>query len=107
MALCKFSAEYISKKTTSIDNVFLKDFMPNAPENCVKVYLFGLLKCQSDSDENSIEGFSRVLNLSEDEILGAFSYWEELNLVQILSTEPFEVLYLPTKSGSINLKKYK
>ncbi len=107
MAFVKFSSEFVSSNGTSIENVFLSEFMPIAPENCVKVFLFGLLKCnQPDSFDNTIKGFSTTLNLTEDDIISSFIYWQELNLVQVLSTDPVEIRYLPIKNSSTRLKKF-
>lgn len=106
MALVKFSSEFVANNSVNIDNVFISEFMPFANENCVKVFLFGLLKCsQPDTVDNSLEGFSLVLKLSKDDIVSAFMYWEEVNLVKILSYDPLEIRYLPIKNGSMRLRK--
>ena len=107
MAFCKFTNDYLSKKTTEIENVFLKDFLPSAPPICVKVYLYGLYKCQTpEATDNTVEGFAKALDLSQEEVISAIAYWEEQNLVQSISNDPFEVRFLPIKSGSSALKKF-
>ena len=107
MALCKFSSEFISNNSITLDNSFIAEFMPNAPENCVKVYLYGMLKCfNPDSLDNNLDGFSRALNLSSEDIFSSFLYWQELGLVQILSKEPLDIRFMPVKSGSLSLKKF-
>ena len=107
MTFCKFSTEYTSNSFVQIENSFLSEFMPNAPENCVKVYLFGLYKCNNPlALDNNIESFSQILNLSQEDIVSCFLYWQELGLVQLLGTTPLEVRYLPVKHGSVKLKKF-
>lgn len=107
MALCKFTNDYLSNKTVELENTFLKDFLPSAPPICVKVYLFGLYVCQTpDSYDNNIESFAKKLNLSEEEVVSAFAYWEEQNLIQTINNDPFEFRFLPIKSGSTALKKF-
>ena len=64
MAFCKFSSSYQSKNQTLIDNVFITDFLPKAPELCVKAYLLGLHKCNlADEHDNNLEYFSKTLNV--------------------------------------------
>lgn len=106
MAFCKYSSSLINSATVSLDIKFLNDYVPVAPENCLKVYLFGLLKCQNSAGyDNTIENFENVLGLTKEDILNAFLYWQDQNLVQILEVDPIEVRYLPTKDNLKNLKK--
>ena len=105
MSFCKFANEFITEKYTTIDNAFINEFMPNAPSDAVKVYLYGLYKCNNGAD-NSIEDFSVTLNLTCDDIISSFLYWQELGLVQVLNTTPIEVRYLPTKNASYTKKLY-
>ena len=106
MAFCKFSSGLISDSTINIDARFLNDYVPIAPENCLKVYLLGLLKCQnSASYDNTLENFVNVLGLTQEEVLKAFEYWQDENLVQILETNPIEIKYLPQKNNLRTLKK--
>ncbi len=96
MAFCKFSTEISGKLKTEIDNVFITNFLPKAPDNCVKVYLYGLFLCSSAKVmENTLEDFVKVLKIDEDEVIACFAYWQEQNLVQILSTNPIEIRYIP------------
>ena len=107
MALCKFSSEFISNNSVMLDNSFIAEFMPNAPENCVKVYLFGLLKCfNPDALDNSLEGFSKVLNISSEDIFSSFLYWQELGIVQVISKEPLDIRYMPVRKASTRLMKF-
>ena len=108
MSFCRFSTQVIAEDKTTIDNLFISEFMPNAPENFVKVYIFGLFKCtNAESRDNSIESFSRILSLSEEEIMTAFFYWQEQGLVKVIETQPFEIRFLPLKNLFTNVKKYK
>lgn len=107
MAFCTFSSEQIIKDTTSIENSFFVEFLPIAPDAYVKVYLFGLYNCNNPvSKDNSLQAFSRILNMSEEDIISVFMYWQELGLVQMLNVNPMEIRYLPISSGSARLKKY-
>ncbi len=108
MAFCKFSPSFQSKNQTLIDNVFITDFLPKAPDLCVKAYLLGLVKCNSaDDNENNIEYFAKTLKVCEEDVISLFKYWEEEGLVQVLSTNPIEVRYLSINSSMGAVKKFK
>ena len=108
MAFCKFSSEYVISKETPVDNLFINEFLPYAPAECVKVYLYGLYKCtNSSSYDNTIEIFAKVLNLTEEEVEDAFLYWQDEGLVQVLNTCPIEIRFMPLKNVINNTKKYK
>lgn len=102
---CEFSSEIISNTTTQIDNLFLSDFLPNANGDYVKVYLYGLYKCQSNKD-NDLDSFARTLNMSKDDIVTIFYYWQELGLVNVIDIEPVMIRYLPVKNALYKMKKY-
>ncbi len=106
MAFCEFSSEIISSTTTQIDNLFLSDFLPNANGDYVKVYLYGLYKCQSGSKDNDIESFSKSLDMDKNDIIAIFYYWQELGLVNVIDIDPIMVRYLPVKNAIYKMKKY-
>ncbi len=107
MTFCKFSPSYQSKNQTLIDNVFITDFLPKAPDLCVKAYLLGLHKCNTaDDSENNLEYFAKTLNVGEDDVVSLFKYWEDIGLVQVLSTNPIEVRYLPITASSSGVRKF-
>ena len=105
MAFCEFSSEIISSTTTQIDNLFLSDFLPNANGDYVKVYLYGLYKCQSGKD-NDLDSFARSLDMDKEDVISIFYYWQELGLVNVINVEPIMVRYLPVKNAIYKMKKY-
>ena len=104
MSFCRFSTEIIANNKLDIDNLFFEEFLPYAPDECVKVYLYGLYLAKNNLEiDNTFEKFAKKLNISELDLESAFRYWEEQGLVQVLSTYPIQVLYKPLKdviSGS-------
>ena len=91
-----------------MDNIFINNFLPDAPDLCVKVYLMGLSKCaNSIAPDNNISNFANVLNVSEQDIIHAFNYWQEQGVVQIINSEPMEVRFMPLNSSLGSIKKYK
>ena len=108
MAFCKFSTEMVANNKTEIDNIFIDSFMPSAPEECTKCYLYGLFLASSGLKiDNTLENFAKKLNMSEQDVESAFRYWEEQGLVQVLSTHPIEILFNPLKNIFAGTKLYK
>lgn len=108
MNFCSMSSQAIIKDKISVDNLFIHSFMPSAPENAVKVYLYGLYISQTPtSQDNSIESFAKHLGLSAIEIEDCFHYWKKEGLVNILDTNPIQVQYLPVQTVISSIKKSK
>lgn len=76
MAFCKYSTEFIANSKTEIDNIFLSDYLPFAQPQFVVVYIYGLYLCGSTSFDNSLENVAKTLNMSEEDVVGAFEFWE-------------------------------
>ena len=107
MGFCSYSTHILKNGTTEVDNVFITDFMLDAPDIAVKVYLYGLYLCnQPDSTGNDVDSIARLFEISSDDVISCFMYFENLGLVSILQGTPVEVKYLPAKFGSRQLKKY-
>ena len=49
MPFSSLSRDALINNSTIIDNMFITDFMPNADEIAVKVYLYGLVQCADKS----------------------------------------------------------
>ena len=108
MSFCRFSTELVANNKTQIDNIFIDNFLPSAPDLCVKVYLYGLYLATNDIEiDNTFEAFAKKLNISELDLESAFRYWEEQGLVQVLSTYPIQVLYKPLKDVFNGIRLYK
>ncbi|MBQ8451290.1 MAG: DnaD domain protein [Clostridia bacterium] len=107
MAFCSFSSKLVLDNYTVIDNTFLNEFLPGATGDAVKVYLYGLTLCaNTSSTDNNMETICKVLSLSQADVEKAFSYWQEMGLVQVVSANPYEVRYLPVRahSGSVKIR---
>ena len=79
-----FSIEKISDfylLTTDVENIFINEYMPQAPGNYVKVYLYGLLYSQNQSNM-SYEKMSHQLGMTEKEMEEAWDYWERMGVIR-------------------------
>ena len=95
MSFCNYSTTVKQSKNLTLNSLFITDYMPFASEQSVKVYLYGLNKCQNpDSLDNTIEDFAKNLNMTTEEVLLAFDYWKKQGLVNIVNLDPIEVKYL-------------
>lgn len=65
---------------TPVENIFISEFMPAAPELALKAYLYGLMQLSNGLDDD----LTAVLGCSDEELINAFAYWEKLGLVEIL-----------------------
>lgn len=67
---------------TKVENLFISEYLPDAPGDYVKVFLFGLMYAQFELAPDRKEVCKR-LALSEAEIEEAWIYWESRGLVRI------------------------
>ncbi len=105
---CSYSKEYSATAFTGVENEFLNEYLPSASGNDVKVYLYGLFLCQNPTIDVTLSELAEKLNLSEQEVISTFKYWEELGLVNLLSEQPLTVNYNPIRTlTSSKPKKYK
>ena len=107
MSFCKYSTEFIASSKTEIDNIFINDYLPFAQPAFSQVYIYGLYLCSSNSFDNSLENMAKTLNMSEDDVLGAFEYWQEQGLVNIVKASPLQISYIPLKNVLSANKLYK
>ena len=68
---------------TKVENLFISEYLPDAPGDYVKVFLIGLMHAQYDIEPNRSE-VAMTLKLSEEEIAEAWIYWESRGLVRIM-----------------------
>ena len=104
MAFCSFSKD-IDNAYTIVENKFITKYLPEADGFAVKVYLYGLYLCENTDSDFSIASMAEVLKTDEEKIAAAFAFWQDYDLVEILSKSPFTVQYLPVKSAVGKPKK--
>lgn len=105
MGFVKLSDSEAKNQKISLDNVFIAEYLPSAPENFVKIYLMGLSLALSDP-QNSIETIAMRLFCDTKAVTDAFNYWSEQGLVHITATTPPAIEYLPIISRSRQIRKF-
>ena len=66
---------------TDVENMFINEYMPGAPGDYVKVYLYGLLYAQHGG-EMTHGLMARQLRLSPETVEDAWNYWAQMGLVK-------------------------
>ncbi|MDR3225547.1 MAG: DnaD domain protein [Clostridiales Family XIII bacterium] len=66
---------------TQIPNVFIAEYLPGAPGDCVKVYLYAYMRA-ARKDVLSIETLAKALDLAPEDVLAAWTYFEDKGLIR-------------------------
>ncbi len=106
MSFCSFSKENSKSGKTFIDNQFIQNFVPDAPDQAVKVYLYGLYLCQNSDFALDLQAFSEILKIEQDEIIDCFKYWDEYGVLSIISENPFTVHYYPLNESTTKYRRF-
>ena len=107
MAFCTKEKQLIDSGYTCIDNKFILNYLADAPDVRSAVYLMGLTLCESSGDDNSRSTIAQKLGISEEDVMSAYYYWQELGLVHITGQTPPQVIYLNVDKSTSALKKIK
>ncbi len=69
---------------TPLENIYIDLYMPTAPGDYVKVYLLGYRYAQlgEEAKKFSHQNLANNLNLNLKDILEAWNYWEERNVIE-------------------------
>lgn len=89
--------------TTEVENLFITDFMMMADGTSIKTYLLGLhyLNNYNGVQDISNRKLAAHMNVSLDDVVRAWQFWEKVGLVQI--SEPgddpneFDVTFIPIR----------
>lgn len=95
MGFCSYSREFSLSSYTNIENQFINKYMALADGDAVKAYIFGLYLCQNVQEEYSLAEAAKTLNMSEEKLVDSFRFWEDFDLLEIVSLTPFSVRYFP------------
>lgn len=70
-------------KDTSIENLFISEYMISAPSDYVKVYIFGAMCSQHNMDLET-KVMASTLGITEEKVLKAWEYWETMGAIKRL-----------------------
>ena len=90
---------------TAVENVFINEFVPDAPGNFVKTYLFALMYANIRVSMSN-EDMAKQLSLPIEEILAAWTYWEGKGIVRKHYPDPAERLHYRVEFIDLKEKIY-
>ena len=88
-----FKKEYtgdIFLKDTSVENIFINEYLANAPGNHVKVFLYALMRAElhDDFDNNRL---AKQLGMEIEDVLAAWTYWEKQGAIRKIHNNPQDI----------------
>ena len=98
MSFSTYSKDFTANMYTSVENQFITKYLPQADGDSVRAYLFGLYLCQC-AEEFDAESAAKLLKMPLEKLVDIFKFWEECDLVRVLSRDPLFVEYLPVNSA--------
>ena len=99
MAFCSFDRDGALYDSTPIENMFLLEYLPTAPENYLRVYLYARMLCLHPELGEDLSDMAQTLHMEESQISDAMTYWERQGLVRRLTDRPPTYAILPVRSG--------
>ncbi len=99
MPFCSFAQSAALYDMTPIENLFLMEYLPTAPDGFLRVYLYARMLSLHPELGGSLEEMATALNMTTDAVLNAMTYWERQGLVCRMSDQPptFQMLALRTE----------
>lgn len=104
MAFCSYSDGNAMFGTTPVENMFILEYMPAAPGEFVRVYLYGLMLCHHPELNEDLSGMARALRVDEEAVLNAFRYWERQGLVSKTADNPASFEYVPLSRAAASFE---
>lgn len=101
MPLFGFDEQFTLFGSTPLENQFILEYLPTANGDYVKVYLYGLLQCYHPAQDTSVTAMARELNLTEEEVMAAYRYWERRGLVRRVGDNPPQWRYIGVKQRQL------
>lgn len=86
---------------TKVENIFINEYLPSAPDNFVKVYLIALMYVDLGKNVDD-EEIAKTLHIAEKEVKKAWKYWHELGAIK---RERGEVVFCRLKENLYGIKK--
>lgn len=68
-------------RDTNVENIFINEYMTQAPGDYVKVYLFALMYADFDMRMTN-ETIAKHLDMEDEDVLKAWTYWEKLGVIR-------------------------
>ena len=103
MPFCSFSKDSAMFDSTSIENMFLLEYLPTAPDGFLRVYLYARMLSLHPELGGDIADVAKALHMDEDAVYNAFHYWEQQGLVEKLSDRPAAYAMRPIRDKLVSV----
>jgi len=100
MALFQFSDGAAMFDSTPIENMFILEYLPYAPDGVARPYLYARMLALHPEMGEGLEDIARNLRMETESVENAFLYWERQGLMQKMSSNPPMYRILPIRSAS-------
>ena len=68
-------------RDTCVENIFINEYMTQAPGDYVKVYLFAIMYADFDLHMTN-ETIAKHLGMEDEDVLKAWTYWEKMGVIK-------------------------
>ncbi|MBQ4089890.1 MAG: hypothetical protein IJC56_08450 [Clostridia bacterium] len=100
MGFLRFADDAAMYDSTPLDNMFIIENLPSAPEAFLKVYIYARMLCMHP-EMGGMDELSRALKLDQEMIENAFAYWERAGFMRRVADNPPEYVFMPTRGGGL------
>ncbi len=97
MATFSFAEGAAMFDSTPIENLFLLEYLPKAPEAFLRVYLYARMLALHPELGDDVPQMARALQMDEAAVHSAFAYWERQGLAVRLTDRPPTYALLPVR----------
>ncbi len=106
MAFCSFTSDQPGETYIKLEKKFVTHFLPQADGDGVRAYLYGLYLCAEGADVSAEEA-AATLHLSLERLTELYRYWEDFDLVTVLSADPLIVRYLSVEDALRSPRRFR
>lgn len=99
MPFCSFDRDAGMYDSTPIENMFLLEYLPTAPDDFLRVYLYARMLCLHPELGDGLSEVARALHMESDKVYDAMTYWERQGLVRRMTDRPPTYAILPVFQG--------
>ena len=100
MGFLRFADDAAMYDSTPLDNMFIIENLPSAPEAFLKVYIYARMLCMHP-EMGGMDELCRALKLDREMIDNAFAYWERAGFMRRVADNPPEYVFMPTRGGAM------
>lgn len=105
--ILKIGQERILSEKTMLDNSFILNYLPFAPESYVKIYVLTLFEaCYGDGQSDCVEEIAKKLSIDPTVVHEAYRYWENQGVLNIINSNPPQIELLPVGKSTPSMHKF-